>query len=82
MVFRPLMLQQEIIMTKDDFIKIYCAHYKILEDNVIELSKYVTIDPANYATFSLQLHCTIKKYLCQVSYKTKNLIMINRYFHK
>ena len=43
-------------MTKDDFIKIYCAQYKILEDNVIELSKYVTIDPANYATFSLQLH--------------------------
>ena len=43
-------------MNSDDFIRVYCAQYKILEDNVIELSKYVTIDPANYATFSLQLH--------------------------
>lgn len=43
-------------MNKDDFIKIYCAQYKILEDRMIELSEYVTIDRSNYATFSLQLN--------------------------
>lgn len=43
-------------MTKEDFIKIYCPQYKILEDKIIDLSEYVAIDPLNYATFSLQLN--------------------------
>ncbi len=43
-------------MTKDDFIKIYCAQYKILEDKMIDLSEYITIDKSNYPTFSLQLN--------------------------
>ena len=43
-------------MNIDDFIKIYCTQYKILEDKIIDLSEYITIDPLNYPTFSLQLN--------------------------
>ena len=43
-------------MNKDNFDRVYCAQYKILEDKLIELSEYVTIDPLNFATFSLQLN--------------------------
>mgnify|MGYP003300794966 CR=1 FL=1 len=43
-------------MNKDDFIRVYCAQYKILEKQMISLSEYIAIDKSNYSTFSLQLN--------------------------
>lgn len=43
-------------MNKDDFIRVYCAQYKILEKQMISLSEYISIDKLNYPTFSLQLN--------------------------
>lgn len=43
-------------MNKDDFVRVYCVQYKILEKEIISLSEYVTIHKSNYPTFSLQLN--------------------------
>lgn len=51
-----IQLYWENVMNKDDFDRVYCAQYKILEDKLIELSEYITIHPSNFATFSLQLN--------------------------
>jgi hypothetical protein len=39
-------------MDKTTFIRHYCANYKILENEVVKSSAYVSVEPTNYATFS------------------------------
>lgn len=42
-------------MTNNEFIRIYCNQYILLERKVIDFSEYVAIDKLNYNTFSSQL---------------------------